>query len=57
MVIGNGSALQRALDLFLPAIEHATEMKPLFGRARKRARKVLDQLQQLGYFGGVPFSP
>ena len=59
MVIGNGSAFQRALDLFMPAIEHTTDdkLKPLFDSARKQARKVLDHLQQLGYFSSVPFSP
>lgn len=56
LVIPADSAIQRALDLYLPAIEHLTEESALFASSRKHARKVLEQLQRLGYFGGVPFA-
>ena len=56
LVIGEGSNFQRALDLFLPAIEHMTGEPRLFAAGRKQARKVLAHLQRLGYFGGVPFA-
>ena len=56
LVFGAGSAIDRALDLYLPAIAHLTEEPALFASSRKHARKVLEHLQRLGYFGGVPFA-
>ena len=57
LIIGEGSNVARALDLFLPAIAHMVDESRLFESGRKHARKVLDHLQRLGYFGGVPFAP
>ena len=56
LVIPANSAIQRALDLYLPAIEHLTDEPALFASSRKQARKVLGHLQRLGYFGGVPLA-
>ena len=56
LVIPLDSAIQRALDFYLPAIAHLTGEPALFASSRKHARKVLEQLQRHGYFGGVPFA-
>ena len=56
MVVGADSALQKALDLMLPALEPAAGIGALLESARKQTRGVLDQLQSLGYYGGVPCS-
>lgn len=56
LVFGAGSAIDRALTLYLPAISHLTEVPALFASSRKHGRKVLEQLQRLGYFGGVAFA-
>lgn len=52
-VIGAESELSRAIDLFLPAIEHAAEIDRLDASARKAARKLLRDLQARGFFCGV----
>ena len=53
LVYGEGSAISRALDLYLPAIQHLADEPALFASAQKHARKVMQQLQSMGYFGGV----
>jgi hypothetical protein len=57
MMIGKGSHMEEALDVFLPVIEPSAGEAPLCASARKHAAKMLDHLQRLGYFAGVPFSP
>ena len=57
MVIGEGSHMEDALDVILPVIEPSAGEAPLYASARKHAARMLDHLQRLGYFGGVPFSP
>ena len=56
LVIPEGSAIQRALDLYLPAVQHSADEAALFASSKKHARKVLKHLQRLGYFDGVPFA-
>lgn len=53
---GAGSAIQRALDIYLPAIQHLADEPALFASSQKHARKALGHLQRLGYFDGVPFA-
>lgn len=50
----DGSAIDKALKLFLPAIEHAAQVEAIDRSAQKQARKFLGRLQSLGYFQGVP---
>jgi hypothetical protein len=57
LVLSVDDPLQKALDLFLPALTPSAEIEPLLVSARKAARKVLDHFQTLGYFDGVPFAP
>jgi len=57
MVIGEGSHMAKALDFFLPVIAPSAGDAPLYASARKHAAEMLDHLQRLGYFAGVPFSP
>jgi hypothetical protein len=57
MLIGEGSHMEDALDVFLPVIEPSAGEAPLYASACKHAAKMLDHLQRLGYFAGVPFSP
>jgi hypothetical protein len=56
IVIGQDSALQKALDLVFPALEHAAVIDPLMASAQKQGRKVLEHLQRLGYYADVPYS-
>lgn len=56
MVVGEGSNVQRALDFYIPAIEHMVEEPALYRSSKKHSRKVLAHLQRLGYFAGVPFA-
>jgi hypothetical protein len=56
LVIGEGSHIEEALDVFLPVIEPSAGEAPLYASACKHAAKMLDHLQRLGYFAGVPFS-
>ena len=56
MVIGAESDLQRAIDLFIPAILHMTREPKLYASSVKHARKCLQHLQRLGYFEGVQFA-
>ncbi|MBC6714719.1 hypothetical protein H9Q09_00785 [Aurantimonas sp. DM33-3] len=53
MVIVDGGDLSRALDIVLPAIEHAAEIERLDASAQKAARRLLRDLQSRGYFRGV----
>jgi hypothetical protein len=57
MVIGEGSHMEEALGVFLPAIEPSACEAPLYASARAHAAKMLDHLHRLGYFVDVPFSP
>ena len=56
MVIGAESDLQRAIDLFIPAILHMTREPKLYASSVKHSRKALQHLQRLGYFEGVAFA-
>ena len=56
VVIGEDSSLQKALDLIWPALEHAAQVDPLMASAKKQGRKMLESLQRLGYYSGVPYS-
>lgn len=56
LILGAESLFSKAMDLFLPAIEHATEIEKVDKSAQKSARKFLAQLQRLGYYQGVRFT-
>lgn len=53
LVLTEGSALSKALDHLLPALEHEMGGK-LEASARKQAGKMICHLQTLGYFESVP---
>jgi len=53
LVLGPESYFSQALDLFLPAIEHAAQIEKLDKSAQKNARKFLAHLQSLGFYQGV----
>ena len=53
LILGAESAFSKALDLFLPAIGHVTEIEKVDKSAQKNARKFLTHLQRLGYYTGV----
>ena len=56
VVIGEGSSLQNALDIIWPALEHSAQVDPLMASARKQSRRLLDHLQRLGYYAGLPYT-
>lgn len=56
LVLHEGSSLSRALDLIIPALDMAFEIKKLDDSAKKGARKMLSRLQNAGYFPGVSVS-
>lgn len=55
LVIGEESAFMKAMDIFLPAIEHVAQIEKVDKSAQKNARKFLAHLQRLGYYQGVSF--
>jgi hypothetical protein len=55
LLLRAGGAMQCALDVLLPALEHAARIERLDASAQKSARKFLAHLQQLGYYHGVRF--
>jgi len=56
VVIGEDSSLQKALDIVWPALEHSAQVDPLMASARKQSRRLLDHLQRLGYYAGLPYT-
>lgn len=53
LVMYEGSAMGKAMELMLPALEHAAAQDALDSSAQKAARKFLAHLQELGYYAGV----
>lgn len=53
LVLHAGSAMERGMDIMLPALEHAANIEKLDASAQKNARKFLAHLQRLGYYLGV----
>ena len=56
VVIGEASSLQKALDIIWPALEHAAQVDPLLASAKKQGKRLLEHLQRLGYYSGVPYT-
>jgi hypothetical protein len=52
-VLAEDCALQKALDLILPALSDAASIPALDASAQKQARRLLNELQDLGYFREV----
>lgn len=53
LILHEGSAMQRGMDIMMPALEHAANIEKLDASAQKNARKFLAHLQRLGYYPGV----
>lgn len=53
LVFAAGSAIDRAIDLFVPAIEHAAQVEAVDRSAQKQAVHMLRHLQRLGYYQGI----
>ena len=53
LILHDGTAMSKGLDLLLPALEHAAQIEPLENAARKQAKKLLAHLQLEGYFTDV----
>ncbi len=54
LVLYEGSNMQRALDLMVPALAHVFDVERLDASAQKAGRRMLEHAQRLGYFEGVP---
>lgn len=53
LILYEGSAMQRGMDIMMEALEHAANIEKLDASAQKNARKFLAHLQRLGYYQGV----
>ncbi|MBS7588235.1 hypothetical protein [Ancylobacter defluvii] len=52
-VFAEGSAIDRALTLYITAIEHKAAISKLDASARKQSRKMIRRLQATGYYAGL----
>jgi hypothetical protein len=50
LVFASGSAIDRAIAIYIPAIEHAAQIAAVDQSAQKQARKLMAALQAAGYF-------
>lgn len=53
LVLTEGSAFSKALELIVPALSHALEEPKLNTSAQKQANKMLSALQTSGYFESI----
>ncbi|WP_336801775.1 hypothetical protein [Kaistia sp. MMO-174] len=52
-IFAAGSSIDRAIELFIPAIEHAAQIEAVDRSAQKQARRMIGHFQRLGFYRGV----